>query len=366
MGYRIDLGAWSGIFAVPCDLVDRQLKLADGNKIKVLLYLLRHSGRAVETAELAQLCGISEGDAADAVEYWRQEGLLRCEDCQLGMPPAGNAPARVPEQEAVCASAPLPSAPPPARQEEPTAEPADVPAPEEPAAKPKAKAKERIRYAYNECAEMLGDDSELRHMLSVIEGLLSKNLNHTEIAVFITLVKWYGLPASCVALLVEHCLEIGKPSIAYIETTGIGWINEELNTVELVMEKIARLRAARSAWTHLRLVLDIPERAPTKKEQEYSSVWINEWHMPDELILLAYERCVDKKGKLSTSYMNGILSNWHKNGIITAAQAAAEGNPSGGDGAKPASSGASSGMYETVYDREDIDSILDDDWMGDV
>ncbi len=366
MGYRIDLGAWSGIFAVPCDLVDRQLKLADGNKIKVLLYLLRHSGRRVETAELAQLCGISEGDAADAVEYWRQEGLLRCEDCRLGMPAASDSPAPVSEREAVCASAPL-AAPGPAPQEPPASPPAEEPAPEEPAVKPKAKAKERIRYAYNECAEMLSEDSELRHMLAVIEGLFSKNLNHTEIAVFITLVKWYGMPASCVALLVEHCLEIGKPSIAYIETTGIGWINEEINTVELVMEKIARLRAARSAWTHLRIVMDIPERAPTKKEQEFSSVWINDWHMPDELIGLAYERCVDQKGKLNMSYMNGILSNWHKKGITTVAQAASEGDAPGGDSAKrPSSGGASSGMYETVYDREDIDSILDDDWMGDV
>ena len=116
MGYRIDLGAWNGIFAVPCDLVDRQLRLADGNKIKILLYLLRHSGRTVETSELAQLCAISEGDALDAVEYWRQEGILACEAEKLVIP--GGAPASVSADfsaspaESVTASAELRPAPP--------------------------------------------------------------------------------------------------------------------------------------------------------------------------------------------------------------------------------------------------------------
>ncbi len=359
MGYRIDLGAWNGIFAVPCDIVDRQLRLADGNKIKVLLYLLRHSGRAVEPCELAQLCGISEGDAADAVEYWHQEGILACKADALSIPDEPTSctqPTAMPE--AVYASAPLA----PLQQEVPAQEHSPEPAP----AALRPKAKERIRYAYNECAEMMNEDCELRHMLTVLEGLLAKNLNHTEISVFITLVKWYGLPTSCVALLVEYCREIGRSSISYIETTGIGWVNEDITTVEQVMDKVNRLRSARSAWSHLRSLMDIPERSPTKKEQEYSSVWISDWQTADELILLAYERCVDAKGKLSMSYMNGILSNWRKNGITTAEQAMSESRPENIAPSKPDKKEprqSSSGMYETVYDQSDIDAVLDEDWL---
>lgn len=351
MGYKIDLGVWSGIFAVPCDLVDRQLKLAGEPQLKALLYILRHSGRAVELSELAQMCNISEADASDAVNYWVQEGVIACHEGSLAPAAESLSPvATVPEcpPESVPASAPITPT-----TEEPVAAISDA---------PKPKAKERIRYSYDECAQMIGQDSELRHMLGILEGVLAKNLNHTEISVFITLVKWYGLPATCVAMLVEYCHEIGKAGISYIETTGIGWVNEEINTIEQVDAKIKRLRLARSAWGRIRSLLDIAERAPTKKEQEFASSWINEWMMPDELITLAYERCVDSKGKLNMSYMNGILSNWHKNGILTAEQARSESAPEGKPAAK---SKSTSGMYSATYDKDEIEAMLDDDWLDD-
>ena len=227
MGYRIDLGAWNGIFAVPCDLVDRQLKLAGAVQLKALLYILRHSGRAVEISELAQVLSVSEGDAADAVAYWQQEGLITCRGEELAPAVSEAKNADPVADEAVCASAPIAAAS--------VASAPEVIQPETPAVKPShpaPKAKERIRYSYNECAEMMSKDGELRQMLAILEGILSKNLNHTEISVFITLVKWYGLPTACVAMLVEYCREIGKSSIAYIETTGIAIRNESIITSE--------------------------------------------------------------------------------------------------------------------------------------
>ena len=368
MGYRLDLGAWNGIFAVPCDIVDRQLRLCGEVQLKALLYILRHSSRTVELSELAQVCAISEADAADAVAYWQQEGIIVAKEGALAPPPpSDNNVAITPESPAaisVCAQ--IDTSP---VSEQAVSEPVKAEIPSQPeTARPKAK--ERIRYSYNECAEMMNEDSELRHMLSVVEGILAKNLNHTEISVFITLVKWYGLPASCVAMLVEYCREIGKSTIAYIETTGIGWVNEEITSVERATEKISQLRSARSAWGHLRVLLDISERTPTKKEQEYSSAWIAEWHIPDELIMLAYEKCVDNKGKLSMSYMNGIISNWHKKGILSVKQAAED--SASAAVRKPASESPSKGtqavcqgMYEATYDKSEIEAMLDEDWLDD-
>lgn len=368
MGYKLDLGAWNGIFAVPCDLVDRQLRLAGTAQIKALLYILRHSGRSVELSELAQSCAVSEGDAADAVAYWQQEGIIVCHDGKLSPPEAASSTSSAPDispvlpatetsYAAVAASAPI-SAPSAAATVQP--EPEQQPA-------PKPKAKERIRYSYNECAQMMSEDCELRQMLSALEGILSKNLNNTEISVFITLVKWYGLPPSCVAMLVEYCREIGKASLSYIESTGIGWVSEDIVTVEQVDSKISRLRAARSDWAHIRTLLDIPERAPTKKEQEYSTVWLSDWHMSDELISLAYERCVDSKGKLSVSYMNGILANWQKKGFTTVQQVQSESAPAPSrPSGSTAGNSSQNGMYSATYDKDDIESMLDEDWLDDM
>jgi len=353
LGYKIDLGAWNGIFAVPCDLVDRQLRLAGAVQLKALLYILRHSGRAVELSEIAQVCAVSEADAADAVDYWRQEGIIVC-DGQCLSPASQSVPDS--SQDSACPSAPVPQ---PAVQPD---APAAVPAAAELSAAPVPKAKERIRYAYDECCKMISEDSELRQMMSVLGGIMCKTLNQTETSVFITLVKWYGLPPSCVAMLVEYCREIGKMSIAYIETTGVGWVNDEIVTVEQVDAKISRLRSARSAWGRVRSLLDIPERAPTKKEQEYVAAWINDWKFSDELILFAYEKCINNKGKLAMSYMNGILSGWHKKGITTVEQAQ---NDSAQAAPKASDSKNSGGMYSATYDKSDIEAMLDDDWMDD-
>jgi len=366
LSYIMNLGAWNGVFAVPCGLVDRQLRLAGEAQLKVLLYMLRHSGKSVELPELAKACGITEGDTADALEYWQQQGLIVCKGDQLVPPESAPQSQSEPmvcepqeQQDAVSASAALQVSSPEITAEAAlSAQPAEADD-----SKPKPKARERIRYSYDECTQMMREDCELRQMLSVLGSILSKNLNHSEIAAFITLTKWYGLPPSCVAMLVEYCREIGKPSLAYIESTGIGWVSEDIITIEQVDSKIKHLRSARTAWNRIRVLLDLPERAPTKKEQEYANVWVNDWSFSDELIQLAYERCVDSKGKLAMSYMNGILSNWHKKGITTAEQAQAD--VAAVPEKVPRKPEAGSGLIGGTYDRDDIEAMLDDDWMDD-
>ena len=53
MGYALQLGAWSSVFAVPGALVDRYIKTADGDQLKVILWLLRNNGRSYSAEEIA-------------------------------------------------------------------------------------------------------------------------------------------------------------------------------------------------------------------------------------------------------------------------------------------------------------------------
>ena len=46
MSVKINLGAWSSVFAVPSAIVDEGLKFSDGVKLKVLLYVLRNAGKS--------------------------------------------------------------------------------------------------------------------------------------------------------------------------------------------------------------------------------------------------------------------------------------------------------------------------------
>jgi len=60
MSMKINLGAWNSIFAVPSSVVDEGLKFSDGVKLKVLLYLLRHSGEDVNESDISK---VGEGDS---------------------------------------------------------------------------------------------------------------------------------------------------------------------------------------------------------------------------------------------------------------------------------------------------------------
>ena len=70
MGYKLELGAWSAVFAVPNALVDRYIKEADGDQLKVMLWLLRHNGRPYAAADLAAALGITPQRVDTALGFW--------------------------------------------------------------------------------------------------------------------------------------------------------------------------------------------------------------------------------------------------------------------------------------------------------
>ena len=70
MEYRLDVGLWNQVFAVPAALVDRHLKLAGKEQLQVILWLLRHPDRGFAPAELAQALGMPEEAALDCLDYY--------------------------------------------------------------------------------------------------------------------------------------------------------------------------------------------------------------------------------------------------------------------------------------------------------
>ena len=76
MGYKLELGAWSAVFAVPNALVDRYIKEADGDQLKVMLWLLRHNGRPYAAEDLAAALGITPQRVDTALGFWMKSGLI--------------------------------------------------------------------------------------------------------------------------------------------------------------------------------------------------------------------------------------------------------------------------------------------------
>ena len=79
MGYKLELGAWSAVFAVPNALVDRYIKEADGDQLKVMLWLLRHNGRPYAAEDLAAALGITPQRVDTALGFWMKRFIRFCE-----------------------------------------------------------------------------------------------------------------------------------------------------------------------------------------------------------------------------------------------------------------------------------------------
>lgn len=370
MNYGIDLGKWNSIFAVPTDVVDKHMKLAGAAQLKVLLYLLRHAGKSVTLDELAFAAGQKPSDTQDAVEYWINCGVLSGNELSNSIPASSlpASPANIPNQiQSPSAAESVNKSVPTAEFKNALGQSAEI------------RTKEKIRYPFDECMKFVAEDEQLKNMLTAVEATLGKQLTHTEVTCFVTLVKWYGLPCTIIPMLIQYCKSIGKSSISYIESTGIGWAAEEIDNFEKAEKKISSLTSRRKAWNTVRSALEIPERKATESELKYCDLWINSQHIEVDLIRHAYDKCINKNGKISFAYMNGIIKRYFERGItdITSALKMDEQNRAEIEARKAARSAASAnsitdlaggntsnGRYASTYNTDDIEAILDAEWMS--
>lgn len=368
MNYGINLGQWNSIFAVPTDVVDKHMKLAGAAQLKVLLYLLRHAGSEITLDSLAFAIGQKPSDTQDAVEYWINCGLLSS-GTEVPLSPAAEIPEASQEtpSQASTPTSELPDSGPTAEIKNALGQ------------SPEVKGKEKIRYRFDECMKFVAEDEQLKNMLTAVEATLGKQLTHTEVTCFVTLARWYGLPCTIIPMLIQYCKSIGKSSISYMEATGIGWAAEEIDNFEKAEKKISALTARRRAWNSVRSALEIPERKATETELKFSDLWINSQHIDTELIRHAYDKCVNKTGKISFSYMNGIIKRYFDRGItdITSALKLDEQNRAEIEARQAARKAAAAesitnlaggntqnGRYASTYDTGDIEAILDAEWMS--
>ncbi len=329
MKYCVNLGCWNSVFAVPSSVVDEHIKLAGAASLKVLLFILRNAGAETEEEEMAKKLSLSKEDVADALGYWITCGVLsrRGET----MMPAESVKA----DTAVTAVSETETKP-------------------EKIEKPKKTKKERISYNFDECADIMAQDSSISEMLLAVEAMLSKQLTHREVSMYVTLTHWYGFNPKLVPMLLHYCRLSGTVSASYIETTGLGWIEEGIDSIEKAEEKVSKKTRSRRAWKQVSDLLELNRTKPTASEEAYCTAWIDEWGMSLDIINEAYERCVNKKGKLSFSYMNGILSRWQTEEITTKDKLIEQEKKS--DQSKTKKS--ASGRYEPTYDKSEIDQIL--------
>lgn len=303
MSYSINLGAWNSVFAVPCSVVDDNLKLAGSVQLKVLLWVLRHAGEPFETQDISNALGIDRADVSDAMLYWQETGLISVSGRHLVPAPAEDKDSE-PEDTSV---------PPEIKQEAPKEE-----KPHHVLSRPQKPDSDFV-------ARRMSESTEIACLMQSAQEILGRLISGGDSATLLMIHDDFGLPSDVIIMLLQYAASIGKANMRYIEKAAMNWADEEINTHEKAEEKLRLLAENQKAWRTVEQSIGIPHRVPSKNEEAFASVWINEWKFSPEMIREAYDRNIDgAEGKYKPGYMNSILKRWHEEGITTTKQAADE------------------------------------------
>ena len=76
MSYSVNPSVFKSIFAVPTDIIDKHIRLVNGDQLKVLLWILRNSTDNPDIAEMSKALKMNPSDVADYLQYWVLTGIL--------------------------------------------------------------------------------------------------------------------------------------------------------------------------------------------------------------------------------------------------------------------------------------------------
>ena len=292
MGYALQLGAWSSVFAVPGALIDQYIKTADGDQLKVILWLLRHNGRSYSVQEIADVLGITPQNAEQSIRFWVENGLLTEETDILSSTLRPAAQAAPVKQTETPASAPIAAVP--------------------------ASPRRMLRPDGIYISDRVEASPAIRRLVEEAESMLGKTLSPALSGTLIQAHEDYGLPCEVVLMLVAYANKIGRANTSYIESTVRNWAEANILSIEAAEEKIRELDETAIAWKRCERAFGMTSRrAPSKNESQYAHRWVIEWKMPDELLNEAYNRCVDNTGKFNMKYIHAVLERWYNAGIRT-------------------------------------------------
>ena len=169
-------------------------------------------------------------------------------------------------------------------------------------------------------------DVDFRALYGEVQRLLGKNLNTEELKILLGFVRYLGMSAEVIVLLVCHCKDqakkLGKtrtPSLRNIEKEAYKWADQGIDTMEEAAAYVKKQELRFSRTGRIMEIMQIRGRNLTAAENRYVGQWL-EMGFDEQTIGLAYERCCLNTGGLAWPYMHKILTNWHQQKLHTVEQ----------------------------------------------
>ncbi len=292
--FSLNPSYYGSVFVTPKIIVEKYIKMASFCALKSLLWILNNQGGNFSVEEIAKAVGSSQADTKEAVEYWVNEGILIKNGDSTPVPSPTVSDSHLKKEEV--------------KSENKSA--AEV------KEKPSAPEIKLVRPTYEQVAQRMIEDEEISGLLNQAQIMLGKTLGYSDNSAFIQMYDGYGLSSDVILTIIQYCINIGKKSTAYMLSTAKIFYKKDIDTLEKANEFIDRNKKIMKIYEEFCQFTGISAPTPTPKQTDFFLSW-DEMGISVEMMVLAYNETIDRKGKINFDYTNKILENWHENGYKT-------------------------------------------------
>ena len=309
------------------DFIDHYMSKANGEFVKVYLFLLRHLDdpySQLTISTIADSLDNTEKDILRAFRYWESEGLLSLEkdadDQIIGLslekticvplshptppdtpttpgPGGGKSLEALPGEEISSAAAFMPDV---------SASDAPISDMAAPSAAVSA-APVQTPVAQPIPLDSFRAQKELKSLLFIAEQYLGKTLTKTDMDAITYFYDTLGMSADLIEYLIESCVENGHKSIRYIQKVALSWFDDGVRTVAEARQRSVNYNKNCYAVMN---AFGLKNRAPGEAELAYIKKWSEEFGFTLDIILEACNRTISATHQPSFEYTDSILQKW--------------------------------------------------------
>lgn len=323
------------------EFIDHYMSKANGEFVKVYLFLLRHLDdprAALTIASIADCLDHTERDVLRAFRYWESEGLLSlekdaegsitglaleqvCSDSSCTLSDRHDASIRNISEVGDFASSighvSQPSDPTTViPQSEAVSEPQTFATQTDstPAIQTFAAQTEATPAPQTIPLNSFKAQKEVKSLLFIAEQYLGKTLTKTEVDAITYFYDGLDMPAELIEYLIESCVENGHRSIHYIQKVALSWHDEGIRTIDAAKNRSRSYN--KNCYTVLN-AFGIKNRGPADTELDFIRKWTEEFGFSLELIQEACSRTISATHQPSFEYADTILQKWQQADVHT-------------------------------------------------
>ncbi len=282
--FKVNPKVYASMFSLPTEIIDKGLKFATGEQIKVILCIFRNPEITID--ELTKKSNLSKSETEECIEYWKDNGILEAEI----KPETVKTEKQIAQPEKV--KTPLPE----------------------------------IRYVpptQEEINKILKGRSSVKRLFLEAQEILGVTIGYSMQCTIHAVVYCYGIKPDVANCLLHFAKSIDSTSQEDIKRIAEYWKDNGITTQSAADDYITETDKALYVFRELAIRTNNDTSPPTFAVLELFCEWLRWGYTIDEIEkafnIMKAEKMTGRLVWRNVTHMNGTIKNWRKAEMFTVA-----------------------------------------------